>query len=321
MSNGSFPPTPGRLRGALVTVAVVAVVCAAGWLAWYALRDDGGRDAGAAAEARHTPTGSAAPHTGDTGGTGHTGQTSHTGSGQADRADDSGTSGNSRKKPLKGMVVVIDPGHNPHNNEHTAEIARQVDIGNARKECDTTGTATNSGYPEASYTLDVSRRVRKLLEAQGAKVVFTQDGDRRYGPCVDERARIGNRAHADAVVSVHADGAGPGNRGFHVIAPAPVHRGKADTSKIVAPSRALADQLISRFGQATESKPANYLGGGSGLTVRDDLGGLNLSTVPKVFIECGNMRDREDAARLTDAHWREQAARGIAQGITDFLRG
>ncbi|MGO4758394.1 N-acetylmuramoyl-L-alanine amidase, partial [Streptomyces sp. 2MCAF27] len=43
--------------------------------------------------------------------------------------------------------------------------------------------------------------------------------------------------------------------------------------------------------------------------------------VPKVFIECGNMRDSKDAAELTDAAWRERAARGIAQGITDFLNG
>ncbi|KUJ37247.1 N-acetylmuramoyl-L-alanine amidase [Streptomyces albus subsp. albus] len=309
MSNGSFPPTSGRWRGVLVAAAVLAA-CAAGWLSWYVLGDGDAPGAdGHRAGARHTPAGSAAPHT------------PPTGSGRTHEADKPGKPGDSGKRSLKGTVVVIDPGHNPHNSEHTAEIARQVDIGNGSKECDTTGTATDSGYAEASYTLDVSRRLRGLLEAQGAKVILTQDGDRRYGPCVDERARIGNRAHADAVVSVHADGAGSGDRGFHVIAPAAVHGGKADTARIVTPSRTLADRLISRFGKATGSKPANYLGGGSGLTVRDDLGGLNLSTVPKVFIECGNMRDREDAAHLTDAHWREQAARGIAQGITDFLRG
>ncbi len=64
---------------------------------------------------------------------------------------------------------------------------------------------------------------------------FTQDGDRSWGPCVDERARIGNDAHADAVVSVHADGSAAGNRGFHVILPASVHSGGADTRAIVAP--------------------------------------------------------------------------------------
>jgi len=55
--------------------------------------------------------------------------------------------------------------------------------------------------------------------------------------------------------------------------------------------------------------------------VRSDLGGLNLSTVPKVFIECGNMRDTKDAALLTSGAWRQKAAQGISEGIVSFLRG
>jgi N-acetylmuramoyl-L-alanine amidase len=55
--------------------------------------------------------------------------------------------------------------------------------------------------------------------------------------------------------------------------------------------------------------------------VRTDLGGLNLSTVPKVFIECANMRNAADAARVTSPAFRQRAAVGIAAGITAFLRG
>ena len=51
------------------------------------------------------------------------------------------------------------------------------------------------------------------------------------------------------------------------------------------------------------------------------LTGLNLSTVPKVFIECGNMRDSKDAALLTSGAWRQKAAQGISEGIVSFLRG
>jgi N-acetylmuramoyl-L-alanine amidase len=38
----------------------------------------------------------------------------------------------------------------------------------------------------------------------------------------------------------------------------------------------------------------------TGLISRSDLGGLNLSHVPKVFIECGNMRNATDEAMLRD---------------------
>ncbi|MER5277564.1 N-acetylmuramoyl-L-alanine amidase [Streptomyces sp. NPDC002809] len=223
--------------------------------------------------------------------------------------------------PLSGRTVVIDPGHNPNNHLHTAEINRQVDIGTTHKECDTTGTSTNSGYAEARFTLDVSHRLRTLLQAQGAKVILTYDGDRAFGPCVDERARIGNKARADAVVSVHADGSAAGNRGFHVILPAPVRGGEADTSKIVGPSRDLGTRIAGLFVRATGSAPSNYIGGKTGLDTRKDLGGLNLSTVPKVFIECGNMRDPDDAALLTSAGWRQKAAQGIADGISSYLKG
>lgn len=223
--------------------------------------------------------------------------------------------------PLTGRTVVIDPGHNPRNREHTKEINEQVDIGTGRKECDTTGTSTDAGYAEARFTLDVSHRLRELLQAQGARVLLTHDDDRPFGPCIDERARIGNEAKADAVVSVHADGSAVGNRGFHVILPAAVKGGGADTSKIVKSSADLGARIAGHFVRTTGSAPSNYIGGGTGLDTRDDLGGLNLSTVPKVFVECGNMRDPKDAALLTDASWRQKAAQGMADGIAAYLKG
>ncbi|WP_411073594.1 N-acetylmuramoyl-L-alanine amidase [Streptomyces sp. cmx-4-7] len=227
----------------------------------------------------------------------------------------------SENRSLAGRTVVVDPGHNPGNFQHSKEINQKVNIGTNRKECDTTGTSTEAGYAEASFTLDVSHRLRDLLVARGAKVVLTHDADRPWGPCVDERARIGNAARPDAVVSVHADGSAVGNRGFHVILPARVREGAADTAKIVGPSRELGERIADRFARATGTAPSNYLGGGTGLDVRDDLGGLNLSTVPKVFVECGNMRDPKDAKLLTSAAWRQKAAQGIAEGIATYLEG
>ncbi|MFE8937436.1 N-acetylmuramoyl-L-alanine amidase [Streptomyces sp. NPDC007872] len=224
-------------------------------------------------------------------------------------------------RSLTGRTVVVDPGHNPGNFQHSQEINQKVNIGTNRKECDTTGTSTDAGYTEASFTLDVSHRLRDLLVARGAKVVLTHDADRPWGPCIDERARIGNEARADAVVSVHADGSAAGNRGFHVILPARVREGAADTAEIVGPSRELGERIADRFARATGTEPSNYLGGGTGLDVRDDLGGLNLSTVPKVFVECGNMRDPKDARLLTSAAWRQKAAQGIADGIGTYLEG
>lgn len=223
--------------------------------------------------------------------------------------------------PLKGKVVVIDPGHNITNFQHTAEINRKVNIGTNWKECDTTGTSTNAGYAEAKFTMDVSHRLKAILEKQGVTVKLTHDGDSpSWGPCVDERAEIGNKAHADAAISIHADGAAVGDRGFHVILPGSVHAGAADTRAIVAPSATLGRSIAANYLHSTGEPRSNYIGDGTGLVTRTDLGGLNLSTVPKVFIECGNMRDSKDAALLTNGAWRQQAAQGISAGIVSFLK-
>ncbi|WP_415936295.1 N-acetylmuramoyl-L-alanine amidase [Streptomyces sp. 039-1] len=318
------PPQPRRFRRGPLTVAVAALVpgALAGWLVWLAVGNDsgGGSDRAAPATSSSAPgsgapsaAGSASATARDDGRPGKSSKPSPSGSATGAKPAGSG--------PLKGKVVVIDPGHNPGNFQHTSEINRKVDIGTNRKECDTTGTSTNAGYAEAIFTLDVANRMRTILEHEGATVKLTHDGDRSWGPCVDERARIGNKAHADAVVSVHADGSASGNRGFHVILPGSVHAGGADTRPIVASSRELGERIAGRFVRETGSAPSNYIGDGTGLDVRTDLGGLNLSTVPKVFIECGNMRDSKDAALLTSGAWRQKAARGISEGIVSFLHG
>lgn len=307
------PPQPRRSRRAL-TVAAAALVPGAllGWVMYEAVGGPGdGRAPGGAAVRSSAAPSSTAPTVSST----YDDQKPS----PAPTADS--TSAPAASGPLKGKVVVVDPGHNPGNFRHTAEINRKVDIGTNRKECDTTGTSTNDGYTEAEFTLDVAHRLRTLLQKQGATVKFTQDGDRPYGPCIDERAEIGNKAHADAVVSIHADGAGAGQRGFHVILPGRVNAGAADTGPIVGPSRALGERIAGSFVRVTGSAPSNYVGDGTGLVTREDLGGLNLSTVPKVFIECGNMRDTKDAALLTSGAWRQKAAQGISEGIVGFLRG
>ena len=210
---------------------------------------------------------------------------------------------------------MLDPGHNGGNRFHAREIGRLVDAGTLRKACDTVGAETVSGYPEWAFTLDVARRLAGILRRAGGRVVLTRTSSRGWGPCITRRAAIGNQARADAALSIHADGGPAGGRGFHVIRPA---RARGLTDDVAAPSRRLALAVRAAYGTGTALPPSSYAGS-NGIDVRSDLGGLNLSDVPKVFVETGNMRNIRDAALLSDGGFRQRIAVALAQGLDAFL--
>ncbi|MFT4286968.1 N-acetylmuramoyl-L-alanine amidase [Nocardioides sp.] len=220
---------------------------------------------------------------------------------------------------LSGKVVVLDPGHQLGNASHPTQINRLVTAGPTRKPCNTTGTSTNGGYPEATFNWQVARLVAKALRERGVRVIMTRHSNSRsaWGPCVDVRGRAGNKIHADLKVSIHADGSlSPGARGFHVIAPARI---EGWTDDIAAPSLRLARTLRAALVRADLPR-ANYIAGGDGLDVRGDLGTLNLSDVPVAMVELGNMRNATEARRMTSAQGRRGYARALVKGIVRALR-
>lgn len=217
--------------------------------------------------------------------------------------------------PAASGVVVIDPGHNGGNAANPAAINRQVPAGRGRtKPCNTTGTATDAGFPEHAFTWAVSLRARDILAARGVKVLLTRQNDTGIGPCVDARAAVGNNANADAVVSIHADGAtDPSAHGFHVAySSPPLNAAQGE------PSARLARTM--RDGLRSAGFPLSTYIGSAGLSPRDDLGGLNLSTRPAVLVECGNMRNAAEAAKFSAGAGQQAYAAAIAAAILAYLR-
>ncbi len=210
-------------------------------------------------------------------------------------------------------VVVLDPGHNGANAANPGEINRQVPAGRGRvKACNTTGTATDDGYPEHTFAWDVAVRTRDLLTEQGVRVVLTRPDDDGVGPCVDRRAAIGNEARAAAVVSIHADGASASAHGFHIAYSAPpLNEAQGEPSMRLATT--MRDTMVAEgFAVST------YIGT-AGLSPRDDLGGLNLSQRPAVLVECGNMRNATEAAKFSSPAGRASYAAAIAAGVLAYL--
>ncbi len=221
-----------------------------------------------------------------------------------------------QQRPLAGMVVGIDPGHNGLNYTAPQIIDQPIWNGTGEEACDTTGTATDSGYTEAQFNFNVATYLQTDLVAEGAQVVMTRPNNSGIGPCVTTRAAVINNAHADVAVDIHADGGPTTGRGFAVLEP--VADGPNDG--VIASSDAFAAVLRNSF-QADTGMPISNYDGTDGLQPRDDLAGLNLTTVPKVLIETGNMRNATDAALLVTPAFQQSAAAAMAQAITAYLTG
>jgi N-acetylmuramoyl-L-alanine amidase len=145
-------------------------------------------------------------------------------------------------------------------------------------------------------------------------VVLTRRSNGGIGPCVNTRSRIINRAHAAVAVDIHGDGGPASGRGFAILEP--VADGPND--HVIGTSRRFAKELRSRFASLTRMPLSTY-DGVDGLQPRNDLAGLNLTRVPKVLIECGNMRNARDATMMVTAAFQRRAAAAIASAITGFL--
>lgn len=217
-------------------------------------------------------------------------------------------------KPLAGRVVGIDPGHNGGNFRDPDYINRTIWNGREDETCDTTGTETDSGYTEAQYNFNVAQYLRADLQAAGARVVMTRSTNDGVGPCVTTRSQILNDAQADVAVDIHADGGPAWGRGFTVLEPV----ADGPNSKVIAASDRFGAYVHAAVLAGTRMPVSDYYGH-DGYQARDDLAGLNLTTVPKILIECGNMRNATDAAILTSATFQRQIARALAAAITRFL--
>jgi N-acetylmuramoyl-L-alanine amidase len=208
------------------------------------------------------------------------------------------------------MIVFLDPGHNGAND---GSIGRQVPTGRGgTKNCQDSGTSTNDGYPEHSFTWETTLRIRQSLTALGVRTAMSRGNDTSLGPCVDERAEMANALKPNAVVSIHADGGPPTGRGFHVLySSPPLNQVQAGPSVQFATT--MRDQL-----KASGLVPSTYVGT-DGLNPRSDIAGLNLAQYPSILIELGNMKNPADVTLITTPEGRQKYADAVVRGIAGFL--
>ncbi len=223
--------------------------------------------------------------------------------------------------PLAGTTVFLDPGHQGSAAGHRLD-AQVPDGRGGKKDCQTTGSTSVNGVPEHTVNWQITRLVKAGLESQGVKVVLSRPNDTGWGGCVDQRAAAASRSRAAVAVSLHADstsrGPDAGKRGFHIIVPKlpipdkTVNRVQSGAGRTA--SVAMRDAFVS-----AGLRPANYAGVRDGLQGRSDIAAVNLTTVPAVFIEMGNLSNPADAMALTSKDGQLKYALAITDGITRYV--
>ena len=192
-------------------------------------------------------------------------------------------------KPLAGMIIALDPGHQLGNsNPRFAKYINQKRWqGRIWKICNTTGTATNSGYPEATFNWNVALILRAHLIALGATVPLTRTSNSwdKWGPCTWDRGKFGMKVHARLMIQIHADGAPSSGHGFHIITPGLTtgwtdHIWRAD----LVLAKAMRAGMI-----AAHDTPSTYIRGA--ISIRTDQSAMNISQIPTVTVENGNTPD------------------------------
>lgn len=182
-----------------------------------------------------------------------------------------------RRRPLTGRRIALDAGHPP-------------------------GGATGpTGIREPDVVLGVAQKAKRLLEERGAEVVMTRDANVAV-PLV-ARPRFAEQAHADALVSIHAnalpDGVNPfENNGTSVYY---FHPRSAPLA------RALDRALVREFGFPD-------LGMGRG-----DLALARPTWMPAALTEGLFMMIPEQEAVLASEEGQWRYARGIVAGLTAFF--
>lgn len=190
--------------------------------------------------------------------------------------------------------------------------------------------ATNVYGTEAGYNLKVAKRVKRLLERQGFKVVMTREGDRYLS--LQQRVNIANRVKDDAVfVSIHHNSAKRKEaRGIETFTLSPVgvsHYGsdlKASDYKARkgnthdSANVALASAIHSRLLLGLKHKPT-----GRSYTVDRGIKRARFSVLsgvqhPSVLVECGFMSNGYEAKLIEDPGYQERVASAIVKGITAY---
>ncbi len=201
---------------------------------------------------------------------------------------------------LRSKTIVIDPGHGGSENG-----------------------ARNDGLNllEKDLNLEVSNRLRELLEKDGYKVVLTRYDDRLVP--LEERSRIANRANAGLFISIHFNAALNGEAvglETYMLTPAgAISTGdeEAGEGSHAWPGNSF-DQLNFKIGATMQRRIVEDLQRVDRGFKRARFKVLKDLECPGVLVECGFLSNDKEALLVNTPVYRQKLAEALAQVLVEF---
>ena len=204
-------------------------------------------------------------------------------------------------------IIVIDPGHQGKGNSEKEAIGPGSSTKKAKVTTGTTGVSSRKA--ESQINLEIGLKLRTELQSRGYTVIMTRT-TQNVNLSNQQRAEIGNKNNAAAVIHLHCDGGESSVRGAHTISPA---KNNPYCSEIFKASSKLAQSVIQSYSAATGIKSR-------GVSYRNDLTGINWSQVPSIYIEMGFISNVSEDKLLADSSFQNKCAKGIADGIDKYFQ-
>jgi len=158
----------------------------------------------------------------------------------------------------------------------------------------------NFGITEASVNLDTANRLNNILTARGYETRMSRTTDTFVG--LRERAEMANDWGADYFISVHSNANdNPSANGTETL----YHRNNTRGERL---ANEIQKELILQTNRTDR-----------GIVERPNLAVLRLTNMPAVMAELAFISNPEEAALLSTPEFRQKAAQGIADGITNFI--
>jgi len=185
---------------------------------------------------------------------------------------------------LRGRLIVLDAGHGGHDKG-----------------------ARSQWITEKDANLDITLRLRDVLESQGARVILTRDDDTFIS--LRSRPAVAMKQNADAFISIHCNAsARPTSQGTEVF----YRRNDGEARRL---AKCLYDAHRAQTGLTGRGVKSDSSAPQGGLAV------LKHTTVPAALVEVAFVNYPDEGKKLASPAWRQTVAEGLGKGLERFFEG